>query len=130
MSRVTSPTVEAVCAYWSRHTPGKQYVRDGTLERGSREFFARGRLACLEFFKRRVRVAATDLTPSAVELTAKHFAIKGVHAEDVRVENVLALSSTTTPSMPSGPQGCCTTREISGQAVREVYRVLKPAGAP
>ena len=48
--------------------------------------------ASLEFLKRRVKVTATDLTPSAVELARKHFRIAGVQAEDMRAEDVLALS--------------------------------------
>ena len=46
----------------------------------------------LEFLKRGVKVTATDLTPSAAALARRHFALEQVSPEDVRVENVLALS--------------------------------------
>ena len=163
MSRVTSPTVEAVRAYWSRHTLGKQYVRDRTLEVGSRAFFAHIRpwmnpykfpwhmeriereaerlrgahlleVGCgmgydsLEFLKRGVRVTATDLTSAAVELAAKHFAIEGVQAEDVRAENVLALSLDDDTFDAVWAAGVLHHTGDIRQAVREIYRVLKPGG--
>ena len=163
MSRVGSPTVEAVRAYWGRHTLGKQYVRDRTLEVGSREFFAHIRpwmnpykfpwhmeriereaerlrgahlleVGCgmgydsLEFSKRGVRVTATDLTLAAVELATKHFAIEGVQAEDVRAENVLALSFDDDTFDAVWAAGVLHHTGDIRQAVREIHRVLKPGG--
>jgi SAM-dependent methyltransferase len=46
----------------------------------------------LEFLKRGVRVTATDLTPTAVELARRYFEIEGVTPEEVRVENARDLS--------------------------------------
>ena len=47
----------------------------------------------LEFLKRGVCVTATDLTPSAVAMTRRHFDIERVHAEDIRTANALELPS-------------------------------------
>jgi ubiquinone/menaquinone biosynthesis C-methylase UbiE len=82
----------------------------------------------LEFLKRGVRVTATDLTPSAVALAAKHFEIKGVEAEDVRVENGLALSFADETFDAVWSNGVLHATGDTPLAIREVRRVLKPGG--
>lgn len=82
----------------------------------------------LEFMKRGVRVTATDLTPTAVELTRKHFAIQGVQAEEVRIENVLDLSFADEIFDAVWARGVLHTTGDTAQAVREIRRVLKPGG--
>lgn len=82
----------------------------------------------LEFLKRGVRVTATDLTPAAVELTRKHFAVEGVSAEDVRVENGLALSFPDDTFDAVWANGVLHATGDTQRAIDEVYRVLKPGG--
>lgn len=82
----------------------------------------------LEFLKRGVRVTATDLTPSAVDLTRKHFRLEGVEAEDVRVENVLDLSFEEASFDAVWANGVLHATGDTQQAIEEVHRVLKPGG--
>jgi 2-polyprenyl-3-methyl-5-hydroxy-6-metoxy-1,4-benzoquinol methylase len=82
----------------------------------------------LEFLKRGVRVTATDLTPRAVELARKHFAISGVAAEDVRVENALALSFPDNSFDAVWANGVLHATGNTALAIQEVRRVLKPGG--
>jgi 2-polyprenyl-3-methyl-5-hydroxy-6-metoxy-1,4-benzoquinol methylase len=82
----------------------------------------------LEFLKRGVRVTATDLTPRAVELARKHFEIAAVQAEDVRVENVLALSFPDNTFDAVWANGVLHATGDTALAIREVRRVLKPSG--
>lgn len=82
----------------------------------------------LEFLKRGVRVTATDLTPNAVELTRRHFEIEGVQAEDVRVENGLDLSFPDDSFDAVWSNGVLHATGDTRQAIREVYRVLRPGG--
>jgi ubiquinone/menaquinone biosynthesis C-methylase UbiE len=82
----------------------------------------------LEFLKRGVRVTATDLTPTAVELTRKHFEVEGVRAEDVRVENVRELSFADETFDAVWARGVLHATGDTAQAVREIRRVLKPGG--
>ena len=82
----------------------------------------------VEFLKRGVRVTATDLTPNAVELTRRHFEVEQVRAEDVRVENVRALSFTDETFDAVWANGVLHATGDTAQAVREVRRVLKPGG--
>lgn len=84
--------------------------------------------ASLEFLKRGVRVTATDLTPTAVELTRKHFEIEGVKAEDVRTENALALSFKDNTFDAVWSNGVLHATGNTEQAISEVRRVLKPNG--
>lgn len=82
----------------------------------------------LEFLKRGVRVTATDLTPAAVSLTRKHFKIEGVQAEDIRVENVLALSFEDNTFEAVWANGVLHHTGSTGDALKEVRRVLKSGG--
>ncbi len=82
----------------------------------------------LEFLKRGVRVTATDLTPSAVQLTRRHFELEGVQAEDVRIENVLELSLVENTVDAIWANGVLHATGDTRRAVREVHRVLKPGG--
>ena len=82
----------------------------------------------LEFLKRGVRVTATDLTPRAVELARKHFAIAGVQAEDVRVENALALSFPDNTFDAVWANGVLHATGNTALAIQEARRVLRPGG--
>lgn len=82
----------------------------------------------LEFLKRGVRVTATDLTPRAVDLARRHFEIAGVQAEDVRVENALALSFSDNTFDAVWANGVLHATGDTALAIREVRRVLKPGG--
>lgn len=82
----------------------------------------------LEFIKRGVRVTATDLTPQAVSLTRRHFALEGVEAEDVRVENALALSFPDDTFDAVWANGVLHATGNTALAISEVRRVLKPGG--
>jgi ubiquinone/menaquinone biosynthesis C-methylase UbiE len=82
----------------------------------------------LEFLKRGVRVTATDLTPRAVELARKHFAIVGVQAEDVRVENALELSFPDNTFDAVWSNGVLHATGNTALAIQEARRVLKPGG--
>ena len=82
----------------------------------------------LEFLKRGVRVTATDLTPAAVEVAKKHFAIAGVEAEEVRVANGLALDFPDETFDAVWSNGVLHATGDTALAIREVRRVLKPGG--
>jgi ubiquinone/menaquinone biosynthesis C-methylase UbiE len=82
----------------------------------------------LEFLKRGVRVTATDLTPSAVELTKRHFEIEDVQAEDVRTANALDLPYEDGAFDAVWANGVLHATGDTGLAIREVRRVLKPKG--
>jgi SAM-dependent methyltransferase len=82
----------------------------------------------LEFLKRGVKVTSTDLTPAAVELTRKHFALEGVCAEDVRVENVLSLSFPDKTFDAVWANGVLHHTGDTAQALKEIKRVLKNGG--
>lgn len=82
----------------------------------------------LEFIRRGVRVTATDLTPQAVALTRRHYALEGVEAEDVRVENVLSLSFPDESFDAVWANGVLHATGNTALAIREVRRVLKPGG--
>jgi ubiquinone/menaquinone biosynthesis C-methylase UbiE len=82
----------------------------------------------LEFLKRGVRVTATDLTPTAVELARRHFEIERVRAEDVRVENALALSFPDNSFDAVWANGVLHATGDTPRAIKEVRRVLKPGG--
>lgn len=82
----------------------------------------------LEFLKRGVRVTVTDLTQAAVDIAARHFEIAGYKAEDIRTENVLALSF---PDDTFDGVWACGVVHHTGdtaKAIREIRRVLKPGG--
>jgi ubiquinone/menaquinone biosynthesis C-methylase UbiE len=82
----------------------------------------------LEFLKRGVRVTATDLTPSAADLARRHFSLEHVSAEDVRVENVLALSFPDNTFDAVWANGVLHATGDTQRAIQEVRRVLKPGG--
>lgn len=82
----------------------------------------------LEFLKRGVRVTATDLTPAAANLARRHFELEGVTPEDVRVENVLALSFDDNTFDAVWANGVLHATGDTRQAIKEVRRVLKPGG--
>ena len=82
----------------------------------------------LEFIRRGVRVTATDLTPQAVALTSRHFALENVAAEDVRVENALSLSFPDDSFDAVWANGVLHATGNTALAIREVRRVLKPGG--
>lgn len=81
-----------------------------------------------EFLERGVRVTATDLTPSAVELTRRHYETRGLDAEDVRVENVLDLSFPDASFDAVWAAGVIHHTGDSRTAIAEVRRVLRPGG--
>jgi ubiquinone/menaquinone biosynthesis C-methylase UbiE len=82
----------------------------------------------LEFLKRGVKVTATDLTPSAAELARRHFNVERVTPEDVRVENVLALSFRDNTFDAVWANGVLHATGNTQLAIQEVRRVLKPGG--
>ena len=82
----------------------------------------------VEFLKRGVRVTGTDLTPTAVELTRKHFEIEGFSDADVRGENVLALSFPDNTFDAVWARGVLHATGNTEKAIREIRRVLKPGG--
>lgn len=82
----------------------------------------------LEFIRRGARVTATDLTPQAVSLTRRHFALESVQAEDVRVQNVLSLSFRDDSFDAVWANGVVHASGNTALAIREIRRVLKPGG--
>lgn len=149
--------------YWNARTLGVQYVKDTSLEPGSRQYFdhirpwmnpykfpwimdrielhaaqLRGKhlleIGCgmgfdsLEFLKRGVRVTATDLTPSAVAMTRRHFEVEGVTAEDVREANALDLPFPDETFDAVWSNGVLHATGDTPRAIREAWRVLKPGG--
>jgi ubiquinone/menaquinone biosynthesis C-methylase UbiE len=82
----------------------------------------------VEFLKRRVRVTATDLTPSAVRLARRHFELERLTPEDVRVENVLQLSFREHSFDAVWANGVLHATGDTRRAIQEVHRVLKPGG--
>ncbi len=82
----------------------------------------------LEFLKRGVRVTATDLTPQAVALTRRHFQLEKAAAEDVRIENVLALSFPDESFDAVWANGVLHHTGNTRLALQEIRRVLRPGG--
>jgi SAM-dependent methyltransferase len=82
----------------------------------------------LEFLRRGVRVTATDLTPTAVELARRHFEIEGVAPEEVRMENALELSFPDDTFDAVWANGVLHATGDTARAISEVRRVLKPRG--
>lgn len=81
-----------------------------------------------EFLERGVRVTATDLTPAAVELARRHFEIRGLEPEDVRVANVLDLSFPDDTFDAVWAAGVVHHTGDPRTAIAEIRRVLKPGG--
>lgn len=82
----------------------------------------------LEFLKRGVRVTATDLTPNAVRLAARHFALEGVRPESVHTENALHLSFNDETFDAVWSNGVLHASGDTRRAVAEVRRVLRTGG--
>jgi len=82
----------------------------------------------VEFLRRGVRVTATDLTPAAVRLAARHFALEGLIADDVRVENALSLGFPEETFDAVWANGVLHATSDTPRAIQEVRRVLKPGG--
>lgn len=82
----------------------------------------------LEFLRRGVRVTATDLTPSAVALTKRHFQIESVEAEAVHTANALDLPFEEQAFDAVWSNGVLHATGNTHQAIREVHRVLKTSG--
>jgi 2-polyprenyl-3-methyl-5-hydroxy-6-metoxy-1,4-benzoquinol methylase len=82
----------------------------------------------IEFMRRGVCVTATDLTQAAVDITRRHFEGKGLKAEAVMRENVLALSF---PAESFDAVWACGVLHHTGDislALSEIARVLRPGG--
>jgi ubiquinone/menaquinone biosynthesis C-methylase UbiE len=82
----------------------------------------------LEFLRREVRVTATDLTPTAVELARRHFEIAGVEPEEVRIENALDLGFADDTFDAVWANGVLHATGDTRLAIAEARRVLKPGG--
>lgn len=82
----------------------------------------------LEFSKRGCSVTATDLTPSAIEITRQHYEIENAVAEDVRVENVLDLSFDDKSFDAVWANGVLHHTGDARKGIQEIRRVLKPNG--
>jgi ubiquinone/menaquinone biosynthesis C-methylase UbiE len=82
----------------------------------------------VEFLRRGVRVTATDLTPAAVRLAARHFVLEGLIPDDVRVENVLSLDFPDETFDAVWANGVLHATSDTPRAIQEVRRVLKPGG--
>lgn len=82
----------------------------------------------LEFLKRGVRVTATDLTPNAVRLAARHFALEGVQPESVHTENALHLSFPDETFDAVWSNGVLHASGDTRRAVAESRRVLRTGG--
>lgn len=82
----------------------------------------------VEFLRRDVRVTATDLTPTAVQLARRHFELQRLHPEEVRVANALALPYEDATFDAVWANGVLHATGDTVRAVREVHRVLKPGG--
>jgi ubiquinone/menaquinone biosynthesis C-methylase UbiE len=82
----------------------------------------------LEFLRRGVRVTATDLTPNAVKMTQRHFELQGVHAEEIRTANALALPFADNTFDAVWSNGVLHATGDTEHAVQEARRVLKPGG--
>jgi 2-polyprenyl-3-methyl-5-hydroxy-6-metoxy-1,4-benzoquinol methylase len=82
----------------------------------------------VELLRRDVRVTATDLTRTAVDLARRHFEVAGVWPEAVQVENVRAMSFADETFDAVWANGVLHHTGDTPGAVREVHRVLKPGG--
>lgn len=82
----------------------------------------------LEFLKRGVKVTATDLTPNAVEMTRRHFAVENVQAEEIRTANALELPFPDNSFDAVWSNGVLHATGDTYRAIQEARRVLKPGG--
>jgi len=83
----------------------------------------------VEFMKRGVKVTATDLTPAAVELAKRHFAIEGLIPQHVRVANVLDLPFAENSFDAVWALGVLHHTGNTEKAIQEIRRVLKTGGS-
>lgn len=82
----------------------------------------------LEFMRRGVRVTATDLTQSAVDVAKRHFELAGYRPEGVHTADVLDLAF---PANTFDGVWACGVVHHTGdtaKAIHEIHRVLKPGG--
>lgn len=82
----------------------------------------------VEFLRRGVRVTATDLTPSAVDMTRRHFEVEGLSAEEVREANVLQLPFADESFDAVWANGVLHHTGDIPRAIAEILRVLRPGG--
>jgi ubiquinone/menaquinone biosynthesis C-methylase UbiE len=82
----------------------------------------------LEFLKRGVRVTATDLTPNAVAMTRKHYAIANVTAEAVQTANALDLPFPDNSFDAVWSNGVLHATGDTARAIQEARRVVKKGG--
>jgi ubiquinone/menaquinone biosynthesis C-methylase UbiE len=82
----------------------------------------------LEFLKRGVQVTATDLTLNAIELTRRHFQIKGVQAEGTHTANALDLPFDDNTFDAVWANGVFHHTGDPERAIQEARRVLKLRG--
>jgi ubiquinone/menaquinone biosynthesis C-methylase UbiE len=82
----------------------------------------------IEFMRRGVRVTATDLTPSNVAVAKQHFALVGVQAEAVEVQDVFRLTYPDATFDAVYSNGVLSHTGSPHRALKEIYRVLKPGG--
>ena len=82
----------------------------------------------LEFIRRGVRVTATDISASAVALARRHFAIAGVRAEALDVASALDLPYGDGAFDAVWSDGVLYYTGDMPQALREIWRVLRPGG--
>jgi ubiquinone/menaquinone biosynthesis C-methylase UbiE len=82
----------------------------------------------VEFLKRGVRVTATDLTPRAVELARRHFALEGLQTGQVRVANALDLPYEDERFDAVWANGVLHATGDTRQAICEARRVLRTGG--
>jgi len=82
----------------------------------------------LEFLRRGVRVTAIDISASVVELARRHFAIAGVRADAVEVADALDLPYADEAFDAVWSDGVLYYSGDMPQALREIWRVLRPGG--
>lgn len=82
----------------------------------------------VQFMKRGVRVTATDLTESAIDLASRHFELERVRPVTVRTADALNLPFPDAAFDAVWSNGVLHTTGDTQRAVDEVHRVLKPGG--
>jgi len=82
----------------------------------------------VELMKRGAQLTATDLTPSAIELTRRHFRIMNLTPVDACVADVLELEFPDEKFDAVYSIGVVHHTGDTPRALREIRRVLKPSG--